>query len=126
VQIDEEIFVFCWNDVNNRAAKIASLASQHNVVNINIPSKEVPTYEKGIQTTSVGTDSGTSPGIKVSGPGKRAATATVSVTPATTTEENRDVSDEQTKRKNMILRPLIMCFEMGLIKFLFYLRASEY
>eukprot|EP00301_Raphidiophrys_heterophryoidea_P005564 c12324_g1_i1.p1 GENE.c12324_g1_i1~~c12324_g1_i1.p1 ORF type:complete len:646 (-),score=169.97 c12324_g1_i1:404-2341(-) len=34
-----------------RAAKMAALASQHNVVNINIPSRDVPTYDKGIQAT---------------------------------------------------------------------------
>eukprot|EP00300_Choanocystis_sp_HF-7_P013809 c18456_g1_i1.p1 GENE.c18456_g1_i1~~c18456_g1_i1.p1 ORF type:complete len:639 (-),score=178.96 c18456_g1_i1:85-2001(-) len=34
-----------------RAAKLASLASQHNVVNINIPSKEILTYDKSCQAT---------------------------------------------------------------------------
>lgn len=38
----------------SHADKMASLASQHNVVSINIPAKEVPTYERGVQTTLTG------------------------------------------------------------------------
>eukprot|EP00300_Choanocystis_sp_HF-7_P026782 c3070_g1_i1.p1 GENE.c3070_g1_i1~~c3070_g1_i1.p1 ORF type:complete len:631 (+),score=161.88 c3070_g1_i1:68-1960(+) len=40
-------------DRKKRAAKLAALASQHNVVNVNIPSREVLTYDKACQTVGL-------------------------------------------------------------------------